>query len=184
MLLASNTALTGASEQDQPGRHWARVAPYQNPTEPGSPSSAAPAPSRSRSYRGAAPPSAQTRRPSAGAARRRSSRSSASGRRSSGLASPARWERWPPGSRHTSLRRACGSKRRSRWDARQHRGCTHRWRSVWDPWQGDGHHRITVSPRWYFDCIEGLGTVALSPPSNTCCKLALCQWGLLPLGQL
>lgn len=109
------TTLAGTWEQYQPGRRWARAAPYQNLTEPGSPSSAAPAPSRSRPYRGAALPSAQTRRLSAGAARRRSSRSSAGGRRSSGRASPARWARWPPGTRHTSPRRAWGSKTRSCW---------------------------------------------------------------------
>lgn len=167
------TTLKGASERDQPGRRWARAAPYQNPTEPGSPSSAAPAPSRSRPYRGAAPPSAQTRRPSAGAARRRSSRSSAGGRHSSGHASPARWVRWPPGTRRTSPRRAWGSKRRSRWDARQHCGCTRRvvWRwgqGMGHPWRADGHrHRIAASPRWCFDCVEGLGARVLAPCSDT-----------------
>lgn len=97
-------------QEQRVGAMLHQAAPYRNPTEPGSPSSAAHAPSRSRPYRAAALPSARTRRPSAGAARRRSSRSSAGGRRSAGRASPARWARCSPGTRRTSLRTTCRSK--------------------------------------------------------------------------
>lgn len=47
------------------------------------------------------------------------------------------------------------------------------WRSVGGQgmghlWWGDGHwHRITVSPRWCFDCIEGLDASVLAPRSET-----------------